>query len=110
MRTTVGLGIQYITWVRVSNSVRDKVEVEFRSRVVFRGWVAFGTQLGVRVRVRVRVRVWVRVRVRVRTSFLSVDPGIELGLTVLVTSRRYRQTNSAQALKETGLGLGLGVS
>ena len=30
---------------------------------------------------------------------LSVDPGIELGLTVLVTSRRYRQTNSAQALK-----------
>ena len=32
---------------------------------------------------------------------MSVDPGIELGLTVLVTSRRYRQTNSAQALKET---------
>ena len=32
---------------------------------------------------------------------LSVDPGIELGLTVFVTSRRYRQTNSAQALKET---------
>ena len=53
------------------------------------------------VRVRVRVRVGVRVRVRVRTIFLSVDPGIELGLTVLVTSRRYRQTNSAQALKET---------
>ena len=32
---------------------------------------------------------------------MSVDPGIELGLTVFVTSRRYRQTNSAQALKET---------
>ena len=32
-------------------------------------------------------------------QFLSVDPGIELGLTVFVTSRRYRQTNSAQALK-----------
>ena len=30
---------------------------------------------------------------------LSVDPGIELGLTVFVTSRRYRQTNSAQALR-----------
>ena len=42
-----------------------------------------------------------RVRVRVKTIFLSVDPGIELGLTVFVTSRRYRQTNSAQALKET---------
>ena len=27
--------------------------------------------------------VRVRVRVRVRTIFLSVDPGIELGLTVL---------------------------
>ena len=34
-------------------------------------------------------------------QFLSIDPGIELGLTVFVTSRRYRQTNSAQALKET---------
>ena len=34
---------------------------------------------------------------------MSVDPGIELGLTVLVTSRRYRQTNSAQALKETDI-------
>ena len=33
--------------------------------------------------------------------FCSIDPGIELGLTVFVTSRRYRQTNSAQALKET---------
>ena len=32
---------------------------------------------------------------------MSVDLGIELGLTVFVTSRRYRQTNSAQALKET---------
>ena len=32
---------------------------------------------------------------------MSVDLRIELGLTVLVTSRRYRQTNSAQALKET---------
>ena len=31
-------------------------------------------------------------------QFLSVDPGIELGLTVFVTSRRYRQ-----------LGLGLGL-
>ena len=44
---------------------------------------------------------------------MSVDPGIELGLTVFVTSRRYRQTNSAQALKETNrftrLGLGLGL-
>ena len=29
------------------------------------------------------------------------DLGIELGLTVYVTSRRYRQTNSAQVLKET---------
>ena len=27
------------------------------------------------------------------------DPGIELGLTVCVASRRYRQTNSAQALR-----------
>ena len=34
-------------------------------------------------------------------QFVSLDPGIELGLTVFVTSRRYRQTNSAQALKET---------
>ena len=30
---------------------------------------------------------------------LGVDPGIELGLTVFVTSRRYRQTNFAQALR-----------
>ena len=30
---------------------------------------------------------------------MSVDPGIELGLTVFVTSRRYRQTNSAQVLR-----------
>ena len=30
--------------------------------------------------------MYVRVRVRVRTIFLSVDPGIELGLTVFVTS------------------------
>ena len=51
--------------------------------------------------IRVRARARARVRVRVRTIFLSVDPGIELGLTVFVTSRRYRQTNSAQALKET---------
>ena len=29
------------------------------------------------------------------------DLGSELGLTVFVTSRRYCQTNSAQALKET---------
>ena len=43
----------------------------------------------------------IRVRVRVKTVLSSVDPGIELGLTVFVTSRRYRQTNSAQALKET---------
>ena len=33
--------------------------------------------------------------------FWSVDPGIELKLIVFVTSRRYRQTNSAQELKET---------
>ena len=39
-----------------------------------------------------------QVKVRVRT-ILSVDPGIELGLTVCVTSRRYRQTNSSQALR-----------
>ena len=32
---------------------------------------------------------------------LRVDLGIEVGLTVFVTSRRYRETNSAQALKET---------
>ena len=30
---------------------------------------------------------------------MSVDPGIELGLKVIVTSRRYRQTNSAQPLR-----------
>ena len=53
----------------------------------------------VRIRVRVRVSVRVRVRVTVRTILLSVDPGIELVMTVFVTSRRYRQTNSAQALK-----------
>ena len=44
---------------------------------------------------------------------MSVDPGIELGLTVFVTLRRYCQTNSAQALKQTNrftqLGLGLGL-
>ena len=39
-------------------------------------------------------------------QFLSVDPGIELGLTVCVTSRRYRQTNSAQALR-TGVRFAL---
>ena len=27
---------------------------------------------------------------------MSVDPGIELGLTVFVISRRYRQTNSVR--------------
>ena len=48
-------------------------------------------------------------QVRVRTIFLNVDPGIELGLTVFVTSKRYRRTNSAQVLKETNLGLGLGL-
>ena len=47
------------------------------------------------------VRVRARIRVRVRTIVLSVDPGIELGLMVFVTSRRYHQTNSAQALKAT---------
>ena len=31
------------------------------------------------------------------------DLGIELGLTVCATSRRYRQTNSAQTLKETNM-------
>ena len=53
----------------------------------------------------------IRVRVRVRTMFLSDDhPGIELGLTAFVTSRRYRQTNSAQALNiKLGLGSGLGL-
>ena len=44
-------------------------------------------------------RVRARVRARVRTIVLSVDPGTELGLTVFVTSRRYCQTNSAQALR-----------
>ena len=34
-------------------------------------------------------------------NFNVNDPAIELGLTVCVTSRRYRQTNSAQELKET---------
>ena len=53
----------------------------------------------------IKVKVKVKVKVRVRTIIFSVDPGIELGLTVFVTSRRYRQTNfqkvpPAQALKE----------
>ena len=49
---------------------------------------------------------------------MSVDPGIELRLTVFVTSRRYRQTNSAQALKvrvrdryvrDTDMDVGIGI-
>ena len=43
-------------------------------------------RVGVRVKVRVRDGVRVRVRVRVRVEvrfFFSVDPGIELGLTVV---------------------------
>ena len=56
----------------------------------------------VRVRATGRARARARVRVRVGLEhFLSVDLGIKLGLTVFVTSRRYRQTNSALALKET---------
>ena len=66
-----------------------------------------------RVVVMVVVMVIVIVVVRVRVGLelgekIVNDPGIELGLTVCVTSRRYRQTNSAQVLKETNrLGLGL---
>ena len=55
----------------------------------------------VRASVRIRLGGRGRVRVRVRTIVLSVDPGIELGLTVFVSLRRYRQTNTAQALKAT---------
>ena len=54
-------------------------------------------RVSVRLRSRVGVRSRVRSRVRVRVFFdreirESKDPGIELGLTVLVISRRYRQT------------------
>ena len=47
--------------------------------------------------VKVRVGVWVTVRVRVsvRVRIICERPGIELGLKVFVTSRRYRQTNTA---------------
>ena len=60
----------------------------------------------VRVRVGIRVRVWVKVRVRVRVILSSVrDRGIERSgnrtlVGGVVTSRRYCQTNSAQALKD----------
>ena len=58
------------------------------------------------------------VRVRVRGVGLGLEleqcferrSGDRTWVTVFVTSRRYRQTNSAQALKETNrLGLGLGL-
>ena len=41
------------------------------------------------------------VRVRVRVRYVLLTPGFELGLMVFVTSSRYRQSKSAQALKET---------
>ena len=47
-------------------------------------------------------------------QILSVDPGIELGLTVFVSSRRYRQTNSRSTPSAVGVrvlasGVGVGV-
>ena len=52
---------------------------------------------------RVAVRAAVRVRVRVRVGSIfegrSVDPTLGVGG---VTSRRHRQTNSAQALSPSG--------
>ena len=76
-----------------------------------------GLGLGLEQKKHFLVRLRLRLRVSVKTIVLSVDPGIKLWLTVLVTSRRYCQTNSAQTLNETnrftrlnadpGLGLGL---
>ena len=56
----------------------------------------------VRVSVRVRFKVTVRVRVRVRFFVLTRERSADrTRVTVILTSRRYCQTNSAQALKET---------
>ena len=67
----------------------------------------------VRVKVRVRVRTIFRARVRVRVSVRIIferRSGDRTRVDGGVTSRRYRQTNSAQALKGLGLkGLGLGL-
>ena len=62
-----------------------RVRVSIGKFVLFdRGEVAIGLGLGLGLE---------------QLFFWSIDPGIELGLTVSVTSSRYRQTNSAQALK-----------
>ena len=66
------------------------VRVRVRVRRSLRVWVRVRVRVGVRVRV--RVRVWGRVR----TMFWSIDPGVELGLTVFVTSRRYQLYQSAK--------------
>ena len=63
-----------------------------------------GDPISASVRLRGRYVIVVKVRVRATLGlgqFVSDDLWIELGLTVFVTSRRHRQTNFAQALKET---------
>ena len=72
--------------VRVSGTLRVSVSGTFKVRL--------GLDLDLHFRVRVRVRV--------RFVFLTHErSGHRTQVLVIVTSRRYRQTNSAQALKET---------
>ena len=54
----------------------------------------------VRLSVTVPVTVPVTARVRVRREFVTCPIRGSNSVTVFVTSKRYRQTNSAQALKE----------
>ena len=106
--------------ILISNSlgfitVHGKVRVRVRVRV--RVTVTVTVTIGVRVRVRVRVRLRLRLGGGGGGGGSGLGLGLCLGLgfdlflsnrsgdrtraTVFVTSRRYHQTNSAQALKET---------
>ena len=57
-------------------------------------------EFSVRVGDRVRISFGLGLRLGLELGVV-VELGLGLGLTVFVTSRRYRQTNSAQVLKET---------
>ena len=86
--------------------MKDKVGARARATARARARATATATAGARAMfwVRLRLTCWVRKRVRIRViySFLhEFDAGIELGLAVFMTSRRYRQADSAQRLKET---------
>ena len=95
-RVRVRVGAKVRARAKVKAGVRARARASARARVRVRARTAAGVRARVRAGARASASARARARVRARVGTI-----FELGLTVFVTSRRYRQTNPAQALKET---------